>query len=446
MQPQSKLKRLLLGRKHIHEQQQPLDYQSLVHHEAAPFRGYLPTHPSILDHTLDAAASAAIPPLQGATSNNPPARPAPSARSPGSGTSPNNPYIAAIEAKERSMTLAYIRTLPSQPPSSPSTTTTTTTAADLPTIPADDRGFGQRYQQLGRDAALVVTHGRFPAALLSGPRDCAVCADTLPASRFPALAVTRRCAHPPRACLRCVAASVAADLAARPWGATGGSVRCPECASPLAYDDVQAFADPPDRARYQALSFRAARAADPDFRWCPAGCGSGQVCGGEGEGEGRSKTTCLRCGADFCAVHDAVWHEGVTCAEYDRLLADPDGFHDGGGPAAALARDLKAEERLRERNDDHDHDDEDAREGRERAERARLVDEMRRRAAQRGKELLLTEATVVQTTKRCPGCRWPIEKSEGCSHMTCTMCSYEFCYSCGLKWKDGCRDTNCGGV
>ncbi|KLU91100.1 hypothetical protein MAPG_09623 [Magnaporthiopsis poae ATCC 64411] len=61
----------------------------------------------------------------------------------------------------------------------------------------------------------------------------------------------------------------------------------------------------------------------------------------------------------------------------------------------------------------------------------------------RGKELALTEATVSQTTKRCPGCRWPIEKNDGCSHMTCTMCSYEFCYSCGLKWNEGCRDTNC---
>ncbi|KAL8287973.1 hypothetical protein RB597_000186 [Gaeumannomyces tritici] len=433
---QSKLKRLLLARKHVHEQQQQQP-QDLLRNEAAPFRGYLPTHPSILDHSLDAAVSAAIPPLQGAATSNPPAGPAPPARNRGpSPPPPNNPYLAAIAAKERSMTLAYIRTIPPSSSSQPS--------ADLPTIPADDRGFGQRYQQLHPSAAPVVTHTRVPAALLTGgPRDCVVCADTLPASRFPALAVTRRCAHPPRACLRCVAASIAADLAARlqSWdynaknnntnGGGGGSVRCPECAAPLAYDDVQLFADPPDRARYQALSFRAvAAAAAPGFRWCPAaGCGSGQACG-SGSGSGSGRAECVRCGAGFCVAHDVTWHEGLTCAEYDGLLADPDGGGGGGGA----------------REEEEEEEDEDTREGRERAERARLVHEARRRAAQRGRELRLTEATIFQTTKRCPGCRWPIEKNKGCSHITCTMCSYEFCYDCGLKWMDGCRNTSCGGA
>ena len=32
--------------------------------------------------------------------------------------------------------------------------------------------------------------------------------------------------------------------------------------------------------------------------------------------------------------------------------------------------------------------------------------------------------------KRCPRCRYLIEKNEGCNHMTCTNCKYEWCWIC----------------
>jgi hypothetical protein len=32
--------------------------------------------------------------------------------------------------------------------------------------------------------------------------------------------------------------------------------------------------------------------------------------------------------------------------------------------------------------------------------------------------------------KQCPSCKFWVEKSEGCDHMTC-RCSFEFCYICG---------------
>ncbi|KAF0696774.1 Aste57867_12495 [Aphanomyces stellatus] len=34
----------------------------------------------------------------------------------------------------------------------------------------------------------------------------------------------------------------------------------------------------------------------------------------------------------------------------------------------------------------------------------------------------------------CPHCRRDIEKSEGCDHMTCAKCAFEFCWRCGDKW------------
>ncbi|UJR32731.1 hypothetical protein I4U23_020190 [Adineta vaga] len=37
---------------------------------------------------------------------------------------------------------------------------------------------------------------------------------------------------------------------------------------------------------------------------------------------------------------------------------------------------------------------------------------------------------ITQNTKECPKCHFRIEKNDGCDHMTCIKCHYEFCWSC----------------
>ncbi|XP_076927387.1 E3 ubiquitin-protein ligase RSL1-like [Bidens hawaiensis] len=37
--------------------------------------------------------------------------------------------------------------------------------------------------------------------------------------------------------------------------------------------------------------------------------------------------------------------------------------------------------------------------------------------------------------KKCPECKFFVEKVDGCLHIIC-RCMYEFCYACGVKWKD----------
>ncbi|KAG2353425.1 hypothetical protein BDR07DRAFT_1433340 [Suillus spraguei] len=34
----------------------------------------------------------------------------------------------------------------------------------------------------------------------------------------------------------------------------------------------------------------------------------------------------------------------------------------------------------------------------------------------------------------CPGCRAIVERTDGCSHITC-RCSTHFCYRCGARWR-----------
>ncbi|XP_047458377.1 cullin-9 isoform X2 [Mugil cephalus] len=50
-------------------------------------------------------------------------------------------------------------------------------------------------------------------------------------------------------------------------------------------------------------------------------------------------------------------------------------------------------------------------------------------------------------SKRCPSCQAPIEKNEGCLHMTCARCNHGFCWRCLKPWKPTHKDYyNCSAM
>jgi ariadne-1 len=50
---------------------------------------------------------------------------------------------------------------------------------------------------------------------------------------------------------------------------------------------------------------------------------------------------------------------------------------------------------------------------------------------------------ILANTKSCPKCSSRIEKNQGCNHMTCQRCKYEFCWICMGDWTD--HGANTGG-
>ncbi|KAF2024856.1 hypothetical protein EK21DRAFT_11365, partial [Setomelanomma holmii] len=146
-------------------------------------------------------------------------------------------------------------------------------------------------------------------------------------------------------------------------------VTCPEknCDIRLTYSDIQQTATRETFEQYDTFIARAALNADPNFRWCRS-CDSGQI---HTSGEEGNICTCAWCGRKTCVVHGTTWHDGETCEEYDHRSS-------------------------------------------KRAQDAASV------------------ATISMLSKKCPGpgCLYNIEKNEGCNHMTCSQCKYEFCWIC----------------
>ncbi|GFZ17290.1 RING/U-box superfamily protein [Actinidia rufa] len=127
-------------------------------------------------------------------------------------------------------------------------------------------------------------------------------------------------------------------------------------------------------AMWEDLLCQAAITAEEKF-YCPFRDCSAMLVNDDDGGEGITECECPVCHRLFCARCYVPWHVGVGCEEFGSLGEDERGRED----------------------------------------------------------LLVRELARSQSWRKCPHCKFYVEKTEGCLHMTC-RCGFQFCYACGATW------------
>ena len=149
----------------------------------------------------------------------------------------------------------------------------------------------------------------------------------------------------------------------------GSDIYCPECSILLSHNAIRLILfNYGDTDLYECY---AKLERDKSLEDNPEFIWCAHGCGSGQLNEGATMNKfvqCINCHQLTCFTHKCPWHDGMTCEEYD----------------------------------------------------------MPRTAGQ----LHASQRWISVHTKKCPQCHSHIEKNQGCDHMTCFKCKYEFCWEC----------------
>ncbi|GAQ85514.1 hypothetical protein KFL_002390060 [Klebsormidium nitens] len=224
-------------------------------------------------------------------------------------------------------------------------------------------------------------------------KECAVCAEEKPIADFER--PTTLCSHALIICRRCVQRSLVVAVI------ENGHVVL---------------------ATYEHLSSQRALEADPGFRWCPRnGCGNGQLVD---DIEGSRFWTCSECKCKICIRHRSLFHDGLTCDDFDKLATWKGRWLRVAARAFRPFRWRRAQ-RLPA------------------GEEGAAIDAEERRArelaARKREEAASLAALRKLRVKRCPKCGQGLQKTGGCDHFICASpagCQAQFNWS-GADWAGG---------
>jgi IBR domain, a half RING-finger domain len=211
---------------------------------------------------------------------------------------------------------------------------------------------------------------------------CQVCADDLDPLLAFQVSVPSQCNHSSEICLSCWEQHIAAEADSKSWDA----ITCPHanCRVTLDHSDMQRFAPAEIFRRYDQFQTRQALSRQPGYHLCAhGGCGSGAFV----DDAHVAVMTCPDCGEDTCLWCNLARHEGRSCAENRRWLADA-------------------------------------------PKRADAAEQARRKELERADQE--SDAYLNRHSKTCPNgqCGARIEKTHGCDHMRCKFSSlprFSFC-------------------
>ncbi|CAB4381945.1 unnamed protein product [Rhizophagus irregularis] len=129
--------------------------------------------------------------------------------------------------------------------------------------------------------------------------------------------ITSKCTHKIVICVECVNKIIEKSINEK----QSIEITCPTpgCNKSMDRNDVLNIATKEIFERYDELSYKHAIQKIPEFRWCQAFRGSGQV------HEGKDPLfICEGCGAKSCYVHKVIWHEDQTCEQYEKSISRSD--------------------------------------------------------------------------------------------------------------------------
>jgi E3 ubiquitin-protein ligase RNF144 len=161
-------------------------------------------------------------------------------------------------------------------------------------------------------------------------------------------------------------------------------VLCPSyhCGGVLEFGNIGAIVPPAVAARWGEMLCESLIPASEKF-YCPFKDCSAMMVKDDDDSDVIRESECPVCHRLFCATCYVAWHPGIECEEFMRLNEDERGRED----------------------------------------------------------LMVREMAKSQSWSRCPHCKYYVEKTEGCLHMTC-RCGFQFCYACGATWSQdhgGCQ-------
>jgi E3 ubiquitin-protein ligase RNF144 len=152
-------------------------------------------------------------------------------------------------------------------------------------------------------------------------------------------------------------------------------ISCPNCKVEMHENDIVIRLDEEWQTKFHAFSFKKFVDGNPEYSCCPT-----PDCDNVFIAEDNNYYQCQICRKEYCLRCKVEFHNNRTCEQYQQELRDRG---------------------------------------------SRQVDQQ------------FFEFVKGTHYKMCPNCRFWVEKSSGCDHMTC-RCGYQFCYRCGGKY-GGCR-------
>lgn len=198
------------------------------------------------------------------------------------------------------------------------------------------------------------------------------------------------------------------------------SLSCPLCQVQLSHDEIRKCATPETFQTIDYVRTRRALEEDSEFVMCVrTGCGYGQLHAG---GRENPIVVCEACGTRTCFVHRDIWHEGLSCDEYDIAFASAQMNHYDTHPKSSRHA-CKWLSKFSGRKSFG-----------KSSSGLRKTSALNRMARfNMTSEDLRSQRTIWQIAKPCPRCNAITEKEGGCKFMRCMCFSLSLCLSVCAK-------------